>query len=346
MSSDMQSIQQTGGESPQSQILSANEVFRPQEQQPVFTPPAAATPIMQEQSMPNIPVPPGTDQQVVIEPPKKLSLKTILIVLGIVIIAAGLGYGVYYLITSMKSAPEIPVVPVTFPSEGPQTSPMASPEVITPSPVPLTHSSVIPAPAKTEQIALTALTLADFKTALNASAKEKLLVGSVKDVSFATEQGEAVTSGQFLQSFFPGSAASISFLFEDDFTAWLYGDKTGGNKFGVILPVKTDISAEQLSSSLLALESNPADLSNMFITPVSAPEQQTFKGGPIGNVPVRYLSFSAKTQQVFEYAPVQISGKTYVIIATSYYQMSHMLKLLNAQPLAAAPSIPSPSPAQ
>jgi hypothetical protein len=348
MESDMQSIQQSGGESPQSQIMSANEVFKNPgvpsyggaDAAPQYTPPPVPTPASAEPQFSSMPS--ASDAGVVMEPPAhKSSLRTILLVVGIVIIAAAVGYGVYYLIGTMKSEPNVPVVPVFSPE--PLLSTVPSPAVTVPLPSPLTHISLISSPAKTEMLALTAVTLADFKTALAASsAKDKLLVGTVKDLSFATEAGQQVTTQQFLQSFFPSSATNLSFLFEQDFTAWLYGDKVGGNKFGVILQVKPEVSAEQLQASLTAIEASVSETGNMFMAQVGTPEQTSgFKSGPVEGISVRYLAFSAKDQQVFEYAPVQIGTRTYVVIATSYYQMQHILKLLSAKPAATPAATPA-----
>ncbi len=346
MASDMQSIQQSGGESPQSQILSANEVFRaPQQQQnpspysgtPVgeqYTPPVMPVPPMQDQFSQNQP----SDQGVIIEPPTSHSpLKTIATVIGIIIVAAGVGYGVYYLVSSLNTTPSVPSVPALssslIPSEEPTPEPLES--------IPLTHNSLIVSPSKSEQLTLTAVALQDFKTALvAASAREKMLVGSVKDLSFVNEAGMPVSTDQLLASFFPTSAAQLSVLFEQDFTAWFYGDKTGGNKFGIIMGVRPEISSEQLTASLAFLENTPAELANMFIATVGAPEQVGgFKEGPIDAITVRYLAYSAANQNVFEYVPVRIAGKIYVVITTSYFQMSHILKLLAAEPLTVPPGM-------
>jgi len=342
MASDMQSIQQSGGESPQSQILSAQDVFKsPQQDQSQFIPPATPMSAVPPPPMPDIPgmMPQAPDQQqVVMEPPVSHGspLKTILTIFGIVIVAAGVGYGVYYLVNSLNSGPAVPAVPAFSPN--PALSEEPTPAASTPSP--LSHSSLIPNPAKSESIPLTMIALGDFKTALSAvSARESMLVGTVKDLSFVTEAGVPVSSEQFLTAFFPSAAANISFLFEQDFTAWLYGDRVGGNKFGVVFGVKQGISAEQLTASLSLLEGNTSDISNMFVSSVSAAGTSGFEGAPIDGIPVRYLVLSSKNQQVFEYASVQIGGKMHVIITTSYYQMQHILNLLNAQPVATTPTV-------
>jgi len=342
MSSDINSIQQSGGESPQSQVFSAGEVFRAPQQASQFTPPSTPT----QPSAPSInqfiPPPmegasPEINQGVVLEPHITRSpLKAILIIVGIVIVAALIGYGVYYLVNSLQSTPNIPSAPAL--SALPSPTPAVSPSMGVGGGGSFTHASLIVSPASSEQISLTAITLKDFKTALSAlSARGKLLVGTVKDISFSNEVGEIespVSAEQFISSFFPSAAPQLSFLFEQDFTAWLYGDRVGGNKFGVILQARPEVSAEQLSAALALLEANTEELGNMFVSSVGTAEQVGgFKEGPIDGITVRYLAFSTKNQQVFEYVPVRISGKNYVVIATSYYQMSHMLKLLGAQPI-------------
>lgn len=328
MSSDSESIRQSGGESPQSEILSANEIFHAPESQQPFTPPAASVPVPPQESFEQAP----RQENLTMGPPvKKSPVKTVLFILGIIIVAGAVGYGAYYLVVSLNTVPELPVVPIVQQTVEPSELP--SPE-ISPIVVPAMHVSIIPSPASSQQVGISGVELVDFKEGIATTTREKLLVGTVKDISFVTQQGSVVTSAQFLQAFFPSAAPSLSVVFEDDFSAWLYGDKTGGNKFGVILEAKPDVSGEQIRAALSLLETNETELGNMFVSSVGIPEQTGgFKEGPIDDIVVRYLAFSAKNQQVFEYVPVKISGKTYAVIATSYYQMSHILKLLGATPL-------------
>lgn len=336
MSSDLESIKQSGGESPQSQVFSANEVFRSSPQDTQFIPPSSPTPsapVFPEQFVPpsSATAQPHIDEQVLYQESAKkpFSFKALLIIVGIIIVAAAVGYGVYYLVSLLRSAPNI--IPPT-----PPLSTSSSPALFSPSPSVevenATHTSLLVSPASAENISLTAVSLADFKTAL--SAREKLLVGTVKDISFSNESGKLITAEEFINAFFPSSAPQLAFLFDSNFTAWLYGDRVGGNKFGVILRAKPEVSGEQLSAALALLESNQKELANLFVSSVGTPEQSGgFKQGPIDSITVRYLAFSTKNQNVFEYVPVRIQGKNYAVLATSYFQMSHILKLLGAEVL-------------
>lgn len=350
MSSDLESIKQSGGESPQSQVFSANEVFRSSPQDTQFIPPSSPTPsappFSSEQfiSPSSATVQPHTDEQVLYQEPakKSFSFKTLLIIVGIIIVAAAVGYGVYYLVSSLRSTPNIPPTP--------PLSASPSPALFSPSPSVeagnATHTSLLVSPASAENISLTAVSLTDFKTALSAlSAREKLLVGTVKDISFSNETGKLITAEEFINAFFPSSAPQLAFLFDANFTAWLYGDRVGGNKFGIILRAKPEVSSEQLSAALALLESNQKELANLFVSSVGSPEQSGgFKQGPIDSITVRYLAFSTKNQNVFEYVPVRIQGKNYAVLATSYFQMSHILKLLGAEALPG--TLPTPTTAQ
>jgi hypothetical protein len=387
MQSDMESIRQSGGEAPQSQVVSAAEAFgaQPMAQQPAPQY-AAPQPSPAYQQAPAAPQPQAAPQQpadafgqgfggygpmpqfgaqpempqaaaapfVAEEPAKKSSFdaKTILIIVGVVIVAAAVGFGVFKLVSSLRGGTEepapaagdqnanggLPIGEMNIPSPAAATTTEAAPS---PSPAAeaFTHASLLSKVTKLEQVQLSALSSQDIASAIASSSKEKLIVGAVKDLSFVDSSNAPVSSRYIVQSFFPGSFSSLSSLIGNDFTAWLYGDKLGGNKLGIVLTLKPTVTKEQAVGVMSQIESNPQDLVNLFLSSVSLPASPEFKDGVIEGVPVRFLAFNAKMQQVFEYALVTKGGSNHLIIATSYNQMVALLK--DMKPSALSVSAPS-----
>lgn len=340
MESDIESVRQSGGEQPQTQMMNAGDVAEsiPQEPfQPAFQPveDTNAQPATQSES---------------IEPQKtsSFSFKTILIIIGIIVVAVAVGFGVFYLVRSLNSTPEITTPPVNTnqalptatetqpvisPQESATTTPSTTVEEITLPPA-LVHTSVLPGVSKNATVVLLANDTASVRAAIASSSdEEKLVVGTVKDISFVDTNNAPVESMVVLQALFPSVAPNLSSLVDRDITGWLYGDKSGGNKFGLAIPLRDGVTREQVTSALSLLESNPQDVLNMFIPAVQLPATPKFEEGPINGITVRYLVVSLSNQQVFEYAPVLVNGKGYLIMTSSYNQMVDILKRLDAKML-------------
>ena len=350
MESDAESIRQTGGEQPQSQIMNAGEGAFQQNQpsapfsfQPPFQAPDASSP---EQ----VPTPTSSPEQTPTEGGHSVTLKTILIIAGIVVVAVAVGFGVFYLVQSLNSTPEIttPTATATLPvatetpAEVEQPATTSITEIQLPPPVqPLVHVSLLANAPKSEQLTLAATNLSDIKGVIaSTSQKEKLVAGTVKDIAFLDSASSSVESSVIVNAFFPSVATNLSSLIDRDITTWLYGDKSGGNKLGFVIPLKSGVTKEQVNSAFVSLESAPQDVLNMFIPVVKLPTATTFKEGLISGIMVRYLAISTKDQQVFEYVPVSIGDKGYVIITSSYNQMVDILKRLGAKTLTV--SAPTP----
>lgn len=351
MQSDMESIQQTGGGAPEARIMSASEIYAPQQQpaqpqapqtppQPTYPPMGGYAPMNNEQSpFGQIPAQQPDMNTGITPEPSKSSMKTILMIVGIIIVAIGVGFGVYFLVSSLNAAPETPPVAVespVLPSGAPIQTPMMPVESATPVPTPVTHQSMMVNATKSEQLLLSTFTIDAFVAAVKTAAQEKILAGNVKDISFVDSANAFVTSEAVVQAYFPSIASSLLPLIEKDYTMWIYGDKTGGNKLGIALPLKSVVNPQDVASIMTLAETAPKDFENLFVSPVTAPAKIEFKEGYIDKVLVRYLAFNQKNQMIFEYAPMTINGKNYLVLGTSYNQMADLVKRVKAAPMTAA----------
>jgi len=341
MQSDLESIKQSGGEAPQSQIINAPELTQFGQQSAAPAPQASAP-----QTEPMAPGSPETGIPIPEPSPSKFNFKTILFIVGGLILAGGIGYGAYYLVSSLTATPEVTLpqpqanLPVTPPPVA-TTTPTSTP----PAPViqPLVHQSLIVTPTKKETIQLLDASLASFEAALATSSKEKLLVGSVKDLAFVNASSTPIESSALIQAYFASQASSIP-IFGKDFTSWFYYGKTGGAKLGAILELKSTISLDQASTTVkAAIESAVSSISGLFISNPAVPAKTEFNDGKVENVPVRFLAFSTKNADVFEYGWFTRGTTNYLFMVTSYDQAVDIVKRLKALPALPVSGIQSTS---
>ena len=365
MGSDTESMNQSGGGAPQSQVFSASEAVGSntsggqQEQNPF----ASGSPDSGGEFSPgeffgggDAP-PPVTGGDMNEEPPQKggSPLKTILIVIGIIIIAAAVGFGVYYLVTSLSSQDRNTEQDLPEPSLPVEATPEATPAPFnediletpspTPIPEPLVHTSLISSPDEQEAIVVESTTRDGFETALAGTVDSPLIFGSVKDLSFQTNSGSFVSSNEFLAAYFPSVASTLSSYLKADFTTWVFGDKTGGNKIGTIFTLKTDVSVDDVKSAMISLEGSQESIASFFLQSLSSSGGAVFEEAPIEGIPVRYLPFSVPNQYVFEYALLASGGERHLVFTTSYRQMVDILDRLSAQDVnTISPQVVEPTP--
>jgi hypothetical protein len=327
MQSDLESIKQSGGEAPQSQIVSAPELA--QFSQETTPPPAPAV-------QPQQPEAPGAAEMEmpIPERPSGFNFKTILFIVGGLILAGAIGYGAYYLVSSLSATQEV-IVPATQTNLPVVTPPTVTttPATVPPAPVvqPLVHKSLILSPTKQETIILLDLSPASFEAALATSSKEKLIVGSVKDLAFVDASSTPVESSALLAAYFSANAPVLTPLFERDFTSWLYYGKTGSAKLGVVLQLKQSVTLNEASSTVkTALESAAAGIGNFFIANPAVPAKVEFNDGEVENTPVRFLVYGSKTADVFEYGWFASGTNNYLFLVTSYDQAVDVVKRLKA----------------
>jgi hypothetical protein len=341
MQSDLESIKQSGGEAPQSQIINAPELATMGQQpeaapQTNFRASESATPSPTFSSSPEVQPSSETPQsEEAITAKSPFGLKTILLIIGGLILAGGIGYGAYYLVSNLTSTPKISMptantnlpVPLVPTSTG-KIATTTVPEI--PAIPPLVHKSLILIPTKTESI-LVSLPGVSFESAIASSSQEKLLVGSVKDLSFVNASGTPLESADILGAYFGSGSVALSAFFEKDFTSWLYYDKTGGAKLGLILQLKPSVLFEQASSSVSAILGNLAsNISSFFVSNPTVPTKVAFDNGVVESIPVRFLAYSVKNSDVFEYGWYNRSGTYYLFMVTSYNQAVDIVKRLKA----------------
>lgn len=348
MQSDLESVKQSGGEAPQSQIINAPELATMGQQ-----PDAAPQNNFGMPSEPANPSPaftPSTEPQAPIETPplpqepapakSSFGLKTILLIVGGLILAGGIGYGAYYLVSSLSSAPVVSVPTTPAANLPTPTIPTSTAEVATttPAPVvpvipPLVHQSLILNPTKSETIQISQPDLTNFESAVASSSKEKLLAGSVKDLSFVNASGTPLESADILGAYFGSASSALSQSFERDFTSWLYYDKTGGAKLGLIFQLSSSVPIETASSSIASiLEGSAPSIGGLFVSNPAVPANTTFDNGVVGGIPVRFLAYNTKTSDVFEYGWYNRGGTYYLFMVTSYNQAVDIIKKLKALP--------------
>jgi hypothetical protein len=89
------------------------------------------------------------------------------------------------------------------------------------------------------------------------------------------------------------------------------------------------VDLNQASSTVkAALESIASEISNFFVSNSPAPANTEFKDGMVEQVPVRFLVYSPKNSEAFEYGWYKVGESNYLVIATSYNQMVDIIKRL------------------
>jgi len=265
-----------------------------------------------------------------------MNLKSILLIVGVGVAAVAVGIGVYYLVSSLGQETVEVVTPQapadqSFPPLEPEPEPTPPPSPQPPTPPPFVHVSLIANPADAATVTVTELTATSVRSGIAAIAPSQLLVGTVRDMTFVDAQNTTLKSPVILGTLLPGAAPSLSLLFEEDFTSWLYGDKVGGNKLGFAFTLRSEAPIAQAAQTVQSvLEGALTDIPNLFLSSVKTPSPVEFKDGQVEGVPVRFLAFNPKSGQVLEYGWLSVRGRTHLVITTSYTQMVDIVKRLTA----------------
>ncbi len=366
MASDTESVKETGGQLPQSQMVNAPEIPGMSSDALTFSPVPAPTPAPEPAAAPSMPnvsdvsggVTGAAEPQPIVDFSSGANLsspvpaapvgktKTILVVVGAVVLAVLLGFGAYYLAVSLTASSSVapvattsPQLPVTVPTTTPSSTTPQQPTIIQP----MTHVSLILAPTQTESVGLlSGSDPASVRSAIaSAAGAQGLSPGDVKDLSITDASSSPIQSSVILSAYFPSFGASLASLVEPDFTSWLYIDKTGGSKLGFVF--KLTAAAQSATTSIgQYIESNPGDLTNLFLATTTVPKAPVFKDGLVGTgvpVHVRFLAYNLKFGRVIEYGFLTGSdGGVYLILATSYNQIVDIVKRLKANPAVVAPA--------
>jgi len=366
MESDLSSVKTSGGEQPQTQIVDAPKLVKNDSlsslSQPSFGSPSTQSmpstpPIPQQPPMPQRPpMPPMGDvpaqvplpesapadastissdqldaQAVASASPRPSLIKTILIVVAILIGAGIVGYGAYYLVTSLNSTPEIqPITQQPTTPSVPETQPVQETPAPTPTPAVFSslYGSAVPAIASTVVVTPN-MNIVDFHNAITSVPAGRLANETTEGISFTDEQGAPLTSSAMLGTLFPSASPTLSSSLDSSFASWLYMDDNGSLQLGLVLPFVVGIDqSDAFSTAQASLEQNPAELANVFLSPATVPASPAFKEGVVDEVNVHFLAFSVANNQVFEYGVYNSGTTRYLIITSSYPQMVDILKQL------------------
>jgi hypothetical protein len=250
------------------------------------------------------------------------------IIILIVVIVGLVGAGIlgYMLIKPLLVTPE-PAPVVTPPAEEtlpPVELPPAAPsEEETTIPTVTTHASFFTLPAdKVDDRILPALTLADIKTALAATPEEAPADTSLREVTMKVGTNP-VGFSDFIATLLPGmNAEAINTVFESDFTAYVYRDKTTDLP-GFIAKVKTDATPDSQAAFSASLEASTT-LGNLY--PEDPGKLGVFKDGTINGKTVKYASF-AKAGYAFDYGWFKAADETnYIVVSSSYAGMKEAVR--------------------
>lgn len=351
MQSDMESIKQSGGESPIPKPFTPPEVQKQNNME--------LEDLSREEGM----IKPSSGDGVIppSEPPKK-KLKVFILITVLILVIAGAAFAGYkYIYPMFKPVMEVPqaqpvATPETLPiAEAPLPLPEATillPEATLPLPegtLPPVETPIIPEPEpisapapvvlkphvsllvsaadSVASLTLSASTsLVSIKELLTAEAANKpATVTALKEVALSDQGGQLVFSDtlpMFLSVFIP---AELAPLFDEDFTSVIFYDSNGAWP-GMIAKLKdgADVAA---AKTLMAKLETATDLKNLYIGDPGTPAVAGFKAGSANNLALRYLSFS-KTGASLNYG---WTNNNLLVISTSYNGVKAILTKLGVQ---------------
>ncbi|MDD4761517.1 MAG: hypothetical protein PHZ25_00625 [Candidatus Pacebacteria bacterium] len=328
MPSDIQSVKQSGGGSPEPRKFNLSEINQPASSVPP-TPDSS-----NNQSSPfgaGFPSPsnigeqsfvPGQNQIEITENPSAKSVdwkKIILIVVAVVAVGL-LGYVGYAYIYPMFFPASAPVVEETIPSSVlPETEPVTQEEVVAPA---FIHSSYL----NTSSLGSLPFSLTTFKTDLATLLKPVGLISASSTVSeFSIQKNNSqMKFSEFFNSLFPGlSQETLENYFEEDFTAFAYYDADFEVWPGFIAKLKTDSNLFDAESAMKLIEIS-SDFSNVFVENQGERISPDFLDGQINSVPTRYITFTNKKAAI-DYMWMG----NYFIISSSYPGLKAVVPLIN-----------------
>lgn len=328
LSSDKESIKETGGDAPRP--------YTP-EIQPM-TPPAE----IKEEPTISIPESFGTEtgevrtekQDVPYEPQNKeeqrtqktpSSKKGIFFAIVAVVVVSGLALGYFFVYPlffpseqpkeqeaealpppAAESPPvEIPVVPIEPVIPEPEPEPI--PPEPEPVPEPKQHSSLFQTPAdELREIPLAGLTLADVKNAIQENSPAS---NALYEIVFRNPQNELVGSRQVLPLFAPNVfTPNVVENFTDDFSMFIVRNSEGV-WFGFAAKLQDGIPPDSMKNQISALEDS--SVSSFFLENPGAPN--VWKDGQVNGAPARYIAYS-NAGAAFSYVWLE----NYLLVSTNY----------------------------
>ncbi len=209
--------------------------------------------------------------------------KIVLVALGAIIIAGGVGVVSY-----------LYVYPRLFPAAEPVAEQPSAPKpaepVVTPPAPKVVHKSFLTITADlTEEAKISAVNLGSVSDALKQAAADKRAPGTLKEIVF-TEPAGFVVSSDLFSALLP--ELNLKSFFEDDYTAGVYYDEAGAWPF-YVLKLKTGVLIPEAQLAVSRLETS-LNLKNLFAADPGVMGLDGFKNGKIGDRQTRYAAFSGK----------------------------------------------------
>lgn len=328
MKSDLESLKETGGSAPTPKPFTPPELKpeAPKPMAPLPPPPPKITP--SDFGAPKMGTMPEIKPAVspIIEEEKiKTSqggLKKILLWVGILVIAIGVGLaGYFYLFPMLFPSQEAPAPMITAPViPEPEQTPAGNVEVpiaVIPS-APAPHQSLLKSSDEIAPALLASVNALSVTEALQTEASKKMPAGTLTEITFSNASGQ-IPSSEMMPALLPEMTSEIiNNLFEKDFTAALYYDANGVWP-AYILKLKLEANIVEAQSIMKNLELS-LNLSNLFLTAPGTPNAAGFKDGKVNEFSSRYLTFSNKNAAL----NLVWSGDKF-IISTSYNGLKKLL---------------------
>jgi hypothetical protein len=353
MQSDMESVKQSGGESP------VPKPFTPPELNKQSTMELEGD-LSKEEGM----IKPGQGEGVIPPSgPKKSGMKAVILIIVLILVLAAAAYVGYVYVYPMFAKPAISlnnsssVVPPpaeTAPvsevvstttselsatttaagvsSESTTTSEIATStatttEITPAAPIMLPHASLlISQPDMIAKISLNASsTLISLKSALVAEAANKpQTITAIKEVILSNETGQPAFADIFSMFLPEFTSSGIGSLFNQDFTTVITYDKDG-SWLGFVAKLNNGVDLATAKNAMTKLEKS-ASLANLYLSDPGKPAS-AFKDGSANGLPMRYLSF-AKTGASLNYG---WTATNLFVISDSYNGMKALLTKLGIQ---------------
>jgi hypothetical protein len=294
MQSDMQSIQESGGQNPQPYTTEINQPkketpapqevsFQPSEvgsnipgyvgpEEPIFKPGGAVGPLPPEQK--------PSQPEAVVKPPQKGSKILIISLVAVILVAAVLGIG-YYFSQKQKSAS------VTTPE---QTTVVTDNTPVPPKPQYFSLFKTANVPQAEETI--TTLDIDNLKNILNAAATT-IPTDTLKEIVLRNADNSLVSSYKIISILLPElGAEDLPGIFEENFMAIVFADKNGAWP-AYVFQLKSTADPTQAQTLIKDKLEPSANLKNIFLQEAGRPAA-AFKDGQAGDpsVKTRYLTFS------------------------------------------------------
>jgi len=323
MQSDIQSIQESGGQNPQPYMTEINQPkketpappqeisFQPSElgsdipgyvgpEEPIFKPGGTVGPLPPQQK-PNKP-------EEIVKLPKKGSKNLIISLAVVILVAVVLGIG-YYFSKKQKS------VSVTTPEQTTVPPAVSTP----PKPEYFSLFEALNVPQAEETI--TTLSMENINKALTAAAST-IPTDTLKEIVLRNTDNSLISSFKITSVLFPElGTEDISGIFEENFAAVVFVDKNGAWP-AYVFQLKPDANAEQAQTLIKNKLESSANLKNIFLQE-SGRAATSFKDGQAGDpsIKTRYLTFS-NPLTALNYGWVENK----LVITTNYPSLLEVLK--------------------